>query len=50
MVLLTETWLNSGFHDDELFDQSYNVVRRDRNAEDRRGGGVLIGLLKRNSI
>lgn len=46
LILLTETCLSSGFHDNAIFDQRYNVVRKDRSINDKRGGGVLIVLLK----
>ncbi|KAM7300409.1 uncharacterized protein ISCGN_016043 [Ixodes scapularis] len=39
VILLTETWLDSGVHDSELFDPSYTVFRKDRHGK---GGGVLI--------
>uniref|UniRef100_A0A147BB38 Putative crack-11 bf n=1 Tax=Ixodes ricinus TaxID=34613 RepID=A0A147BB38_IXORI len=39
VILLTETWLDPGVHDSELFDPSYTVFRKDRHG---RGGSVLI--------
>lgn len=30
VIVLCETWLREGFHDEELFDDRYNVYRRDR--------------------
>lgn len=60
LVGLTETWLNSDFSSNEIFDDSYNVFRSDRSVEkynllrndvahrdatnDIRGGGCLIAL------
>ena len=44
-IILTETWLSSSILDNELFDESYQVQRHDRdfNAAGRsRGGGVLL--------
>lgn len=43
VILLTETWVNPGVHDGELFgSMSYTVHRRDRLS---RGDGVLIATL-----
>lgn len=45
IVFLSETWLNDGFLDSEIFDSRFNVFRRDRNYDEldcQRGGGVLI--------
>lgn len=50
MVVLTETWLNSGIQDAELFDNRYIVYRRDRENSGfhskKNGGGVLIAVTK----
>jgi hypothetical protein len=51
---LTETWLNDGHYNYELFDERYTVIRRDRTSatfsrstgQDIRGGGVCIAILK----
>lgn len=48
VILLTETWLNDGFFDSEIFDGQYTVFRRDRNYAElncQRGGGVLIATI-----
>jgi exonuclease III len=45
IICLTEKWLNAGFYSSELFDQRYEVYRRDRSeSESRAGGGVLIAV------
>jgi len=41
LIVLAETWLTDGFHNAELFDNRYHVVRADR-SYGRRGGGVLV--------
>lgn len=41
IIVFTETWLTVSFHDSEIFDKRYTVLRRDRN-DHRRGGGVLV--------
>lgn len=46
IVILTETWLNSGVLSSELFDDRYIVYRRDRVSRKKDGGGVLIAVLK----
>lgn len=50
IIVFTETWLNSGVHDNELFDDRYNVFRRDRESSGfhnkKDGGGVLIAVSK----
>ena len=43
LILVTETWLNSNFANNELLSKGYNIIRNDRMA-DKRGGGVLIAL------
>lgn len=47
IVVLTETWLNSGVLSSELFDDRYTVYRRDRDGRKKDGGGVLIAILKK---
>lgn len=45
--MLTETWLNDGITNEELFPPNYVVYRRDRNPNQSnklRGGGVLIAV------
>lgn len=47
VVSLTETWLNDGISDTELFDDRYLVFRRDRNYSEtgeKYGGGVLLAV------
>jgi hypothetical protein len=47
LICLTETWLNSNFYDNEIFDSRYNVFRRDRDYKEtgqKLGGGVLIAV------
>lgn len=50
IIIFTETWLNSGVHDNELFDDRYTVFRRDRESSGfhnkKEGGGVLIAISK----
>lgn len=51
VLCLTETWIGDRFESSELFPDSYQVFRRDRDfdrAGRSRGGGVLLAL--RNSI
>lgn len=53
IICLTETNLNSGFLDSELFDQRFNVFRRDREsscASKVEGGGVLIAINKKFNV
>lgn len=41
IICFTESWLNDGFFNNELFDDRYVVWRRDRNyavTEQKRGG------------
>lgn len=51
IIALSETWLNSGVFDSELFDCRYAVYRRDRETSGfhsgKNGGGVLIAVSKR---
>lgn len=51
VIVLTETWLNSGVTDNELFDSRYIVYRRDRESSGfhtkKEGGGVLVAVSKR---
>lgn len=48
IIVLTETWIQSGVTDRELFDDRYNVYRCDRDTDRRgskkTGGGVLIAI------
>lgn len=47
VITLTETWLNEGFYDRELFDDRYVIYRTDRNYKlnnSSKGGGVLIAI------
>ncbi|KAL0803350.1 hypothetical protein ABMA28_017413 [Loxostege sticticalis] len=50
VIILTETWLNDGILDTELFDHKYSVYRRDRevggSSKKKDGGGVLVAVLK----
>lgn len=39
IVVLTETWLHDGIHDDDLMPPTYNIFHRDRLT---RGGGVAV--------
>jgi hypothetical protein len=48
IIVLTETHLDSSIGDAEIFPDNYTVFRRDRNINERHGGGVLIAVL--NSI
>lgn len=51
VIVLTETWLNGSVLDRELFDNRYEVYRRDRESSgfhsSRDGGGVLIAVSRR---
>lgn len=50
IIALTETWLHPAINSGELFDETYNVYRKDRNNSLRtRGGGVLLAVEKRLS-
>lgn len=48
VYVLTETWLNSGCFDSEIFENGYVIYRRDRETSSStssvRGGGVLIAV------
>lgn len=50
IIILTETWLNCDIFDAEIFDDRYQVFRRDRQSktmnEGKEGGGVLIAVQK----
>lgn len=48
IIALTETWLCDGIFSEELFDERYNVVRKDRHTATR-GGGVLVAFNKKLS-
>lgn len=39
---MSETWLNDSIHNCQLFDQRYEVFRKDRTSGQSRGGGVLL--------
>ena len=43
LILVTESWLNQNFTNNELLPKGYHVIRNDRTA-DKRGGGVVIAL------
>ena len=43
LILVTETWLNVNFTDNEVLPNGYNIIRKDR-LVNQRGGGVLIAL------
>jgi hypothetical protein len=45
VFIVTETWINQDFKDNEVFPQSYNVYRKDRQTQTW-GGGVAIGVKK----
>jgi hypothetical protein len=52
LIALTETWLEPGIDNCELFDSRYEVYRKDRDQVGtgmRRGGGVLLAVHKRLS-
>ncbi|CAF4832986.1 unnamed protein product [Pieris macdunnoughi] len=45
IILITETWLTSGFYNTELCDDRYDVLRLDRNSKNSTktsGGGVML--------
>lgn len=47
VIILTETWLHEGIHNNELFDARYRVYRQDRDRAGsgrRDGGGVLVAV------
>ena len=49
IVVLTETWLHPGVMNNELFDNSFQVFRKNRcKTSTDKGGGLLIGL--RNTL
>lgn len=49
IIALTETWLHPGVMDNELFDSSFQVFRRDRYTDaSKLGGGLLLGF--RNTL
>lgn len=55
LILVTETWLNETVFDRELFDQRYNVFRRDRSytlisKSKKDGGGVAVAVLKKYEV
>ncbi|XP_045448929.1 uncharacterized protein LOC123657427 [Melitaea cinxia] len=50
MIVATETWLDSSVVDGELFSNSYNIYRRDRQSTSlshKSGGGVLFAVSDR---
>lgn len=51
IIILTETWLNDSVINAEIFDNRYNVHRRDRGvtaySKKKEGGGVIIAVLKK---
>ncbi|KAJ8979291.1 hypothetical protein NQ317_000502 [Molorchus minor] len=51
IICVTETWLNNGVHDGELFDlDTFQVFRRDRDltsSAKQDGGGILIAVRRR---
>lgn len=47
IILITETWLNSGILDSELVSGNFSVIRRDRGSN---GGGVMIICSERISV
>lgn len=47
IVAISETWIQDGVYDAELFDDNYRVYRKDRDLEAlhvTRGGGVLLAI------
>lgn len=49
-ICISETWLNSNFHNSELFSPEYSVYRNDRDplvSGKQRGGGVMVGVLNK---
>ena len=50
IIVLSESWLNCSVFDSELFDDRYNVYRRDRESggfhHKKNGGGILIAVKK----
>lgn len=47
VIALTETWLDESIRNCEIFPDSYNIFRKDRNYDvlnQTRGGGVLLGI------
>lgn len=51
VIVLVETWLNSSVFSEELFDDRYDVHRRDRESSgfvpQDEGGGVLLAVLRK---
>lgn len=48
-IVLTETWLNDSFNNNELGMFNYNIYRRDRSlltSNSNRGGGVIKAIRK----
>jgi hypothetical protein len=39
LIFVTESWLNDNFSDKEILPKGYNIVRKDRSAN-QRGGGI----------
>lgn len=46
IIIITETWLLSVHEDSEIFDNDWNIFRKDRYQCTTRGGGVLIAIRK----
>jgi hypothetical protein len=47
LIAIAETWLHDGLGNNELFNQTYTVFRKDRNfccSNKSRGGGVLLAV------
>lgn len=52
IIAMTETWLREGIFNREMFDERYEVYRRDRSPETSsksEGGGVCIAIKKSNN-
>ncbi len=43
LVFVTETWLNDNIKNNEILPKGYNIVRKDR-AANQRGGGVFLAI------
>lgn len=49
IICVTESWLNQNVNDEELFDDRYLVIRKDRDytlSDSLKGGGCIIGFKK----
>lgn len=52
VIIITETWLNDSFINEEILNSNWTIYRRDRNFSATnltRGGGVLIGVTNKLS-